>query len=1250
MPAAWRRVCVLAICLLVSPLPLRAAWTAAPSTTPAANQLDTVPLWAASDGSGSAATPGLVDGAIADLAVGAGGDVYGVGFREEQAIAGNAGPAVLVLTRHTPQGALVWESPPFDTASTPWGGGRLDKDAGLAVAVTSDRVYAMARILPDPVSGPATASLLLVEYNLSGGLVCSGTYDSGADDLPVALAADASGAYLLTTTGVGTGGAQDVALVAFGKAGCTLAWSRPYPAVAGDTGDDEAVAMVMDAGASRLYVLGTRDLASNASRHFVLVYDTAGNRLATVVAGSGDERATMLGLDRAHGRLYVGSERAQQGGHDAVITAYGTTPAGATLPAAGVGDVQAIGGYANRPVAIAIDPGTAGSGRPRLFVAIESADAATNRDLALVKYDLDLVPQWPAPVVYDSGGDDVPVAVVVDDTDPADEVYVALTRGAYGGRDMVLLHYETLSGNGSLQDTYVQDFAGSDDRTFALARSFEGTPAQLTLYLAGGSRSNSHSGTPNGRLSLLKYGHARPDLRVQVANVPATAINEGTIRVDLQTENVQDALTGRLLASGPFSVTFYLAPDAATASLCPAGCQAFSAGGSHRLAGGLASGAVENAAIDLVLPPSSVLAPGSYRLVAIADQANEVIEQDETNNRWISGTSISVADPPDLTATAVGLGAASLTAGASVTASYTLRNLRAVPVANGTNFVQTFFLRPVGAVDASTDIALTGDAVVGQFPANGNQVLSAPGITVPPSTPPGSYHVGVVVDATGLVTEVDETNNRFVDATATLQVLAIPDLTVAAVTAPRGAVAGATAIVTSTVAVTGSDVGRPFTVSFYLSVDSTVTTADTWIGCRSIPAMTVGTPDTAQTTVQIPSALSGVRYVGAIVDSGDPACGGSSSTTVLESDEGNNGAAAAETTSIGLPAGTAGAKPDLYLASVTAPAGVTRGAPFTVTADLRNVLPEAAGSFLVKAYVSPDPLVTTADVEIGSLSVAGLAGNSSNPALAITATIPTPVTRFVTWDPAVSCQIDPANNRRISYSSSCPVDSRGTPVSGGVSNESLPGGTDGYAEYTVTQRKESAFGLSTSSPDNTWQTIDFGIKFKGTGVTDIIESGVAVQRIASSGVGTVFRIERKGASILYYQNGVLKRTRTIGSAISGAPLFVDVALVAATSLAEITDVRLVEDAVPTGNYYIGAIADPLDAVVEVDETNNAAVNGGGAAPGQTAVAVVGSPSVAASSSGGGGWGPWPAFVLFLRLLLRSGRGAGGRLSTRRLPA
>ena len=1201
---------LLACCLL--PWPVLAAWTVTPSTTPAASRLDTVSLWMATDSAGPATAPELRDGALKAVVVGPGGDVYGAGYRDELPLAASGGHSVLVLTRHDSQGTLVWER------RVDIGTGQLDPDAPILLAIDPNaHLYVSAMIYTATGAG----DILLAEYNLTGNStttpICQATYDyaavaPGRNDRPVGLAVDATGAYLLATVDVGTSD-QDIALIKFLQGGCSSpVWQRAY-----GPGGNEAAGLYRDPTTGAIYVLGTLAKPSNGSKRVILKYDAAGQRIGQAIDGSGDETALAIAGDATNHRLYVTSTRLAQAQQEAVLARY---DAALTTP-----PIEAVytepGSFSNVPVAPAVDPA-----HDRLFLAVRVGSAVAS-DLRLLKYDLALNRKWIAPL-YDSGGDDRPSSLVVDANDPLDEVYVALTQGAIGHRDMALLHYETVSGQGVLKDTFTQDFSGGDDRALALVQTLEGTPGQLALYLAGGSLDNATAGARTGRISLLKYGHARPDLTTAVTSLPSSVINEGFLQASVRTENVQDALTGRLLDSPAFSVTFYLATTPTAA--CPTNCQPFTTGGTLAFPGGLASGAVATSTVNLGLPTASVLTPGSYYLIAIADEANAVPEQNENNNRWVSPTTIAVINPPDLTATAV-TGPASVTAGASMGLNYTLQNLRAVPV--NTGFVQSFFLRPDGAPDASTDIPLVGSAALSQFPASTTQNLTAAAITVPASTPAGVYRLGIDVDSSGNVVEVDETNNRFVASAPTIQVLPIPDLSLTGVSAPSGGVIGQTVGVTTTVTTTAAAVTAPFTVSIYLSTDATISpAADVLLACRSIASLAQGASDTATTTVTVPAGTSqGVYYLGAIVDSGAPACGGSPSTTLPESNEANNSLASSTTTSLGLPATSGAALPDLRLASVFAPSAVNRGTAFAITANVQNVLPKAAGPFVVRAYVSPDPVITTSDYAIGSTSLTGMLGNSGDPALAINATIPAPISQIVTWAPS-SCLIDPTNPSRISYSSTCPTGSNGLPSSGGVSVESLPAGVNGYAEHQISVLKATVFGLSTTSLDNSESTIQYGFKYNGTTLTYIVENGHQVQQVAASRVGTTFRIERRGSEIIYYQNGVERRRRPISNAVVNSPMFVDVALLAAVAQTEVKGVTLVQDPVPIGNYYIGAVVDADGSVTEVDENNNAAVNGGAASSSLTTVAVV--KTASPSTGGSGDWGFWLVAVLLLRFCLR----------------
>jgi len=174
------------------------------------------------------------------------------------------------------------------------------------------------------------------------------------------------------------------------------------------------------------------------------------------------------------------------------------------------------------------------------------------------------------------------------------------------------------------------------------------------------------------------------------------------------------------------------------------------------------------------------------------------------------------------------------------------------------------------------------------------------------------------------------------------------DLTVTALSgAPAIIAAGNTFTISSTVKTTGA-VSRNFAVSFYLSKDAVITTADTVIGSRTIQGLPRNGSSTATTTVAVPSGLAAGTYrVGAIVD---PA------SVVPESNEGNN-AVAGSTIQVG-----ASGSVDLAMTALTgAPATTWPGSTFAVSSTVTATGPVAASGFTVAFYLSQDAAISTAD-------------------------------------------------------------------------------------------------------------------------------------------------------------------------------------------------------------------------------------------------------------------------------------------------
>jgi subtilase family serine protease len=279
----------------------------------------------------------------------------------------------------------------------------------------------------------------------------------------------------------------------------------------------------------------------------------------------------------------------------------------------------------------------------------------------------------------------------------------------------------------------------------------------------------------------------------------------------------------------------------------------------------------------------STLTPGNYFLGAIVDDLSQVAESNENNNTRAIAAAIPIAQPVDLTVTALtapptGTIGGSFPAG---TVSMTVRN-------QGTAAAGAFrvgFYFSTDATITTSDVASTTSCNYASGLAAGASNTCGAGVSVqiPATLTTGTYFLGAIADDQAVVIESSETNNA--RATATTISLAVPpvDLIVTLLTAGSTATVGATNLQhTMTVLNQGSAASGPFRVGYYLSTDATITTGDAFTGwwCNLPNGLIPGTQTSCTGAIGVPATLSpGTYYLGAIADY---------QAVVAESNESNN--------------------------------------------------------------------------------------------------------------------------------------------------------------------------------------------------------------------------------------------------------------------------------------------------------------------------------------------------------------------------
>jgi large repetitive protein len=178
-----------------------------------------------------------------------------------------------------------------------------------------------------------------------------------------------------------------------------------------------------------------------------------------------------------------------------------------------------------------------------------------------------------------------------------------------------------------------------------------------------------------------------------------------------------------------------------------------------------------------------------------------------------------------------------------------------------------------------------------------------------------------------------------------------------AVSGPASAGTGKTITVSNTVsAAAGGGNAGYFSVGIYLSTDNVITTADRYIGYRSVSSLSSGSSSAMNTIITIPSNIAlGDYYLGVIADYAN---------NVTESDETNNALAGDRITIIG---------PDLTTTAVSGPASVRVGASMTMDYTVKNGDGGGnAGWSYVGLYLSTDNVITTSDTRLGYYYVAAM--------------------------------------------------------------------------------------------------------------------------------------------------------------------------------------------------------------------------------------------------------------------------------------
>ncbi len=381
--------------------------------------------------------------------------------------------------------------------------------------------------------------------------------------------------------------------------------------------------------------------------------------------------------------------------------------------------------------------------------------------------------------------------------------------------------------------------------------------------------------------------------------------------------------------------------------------------------------------------------------------------------------------------------------------------------------------------------------------------------------------------------------------TQNIAVAGVADLVMSVVSKTVASVGvGASFGVSSSVLDQGTAAAGGSTVGFYLSLDNIITSTDIRLtATRVISALAAGANSgILVTTVTVPYAAAlGVYYVGACADM---------TNLVIESNETNNCKAATGTTPVTIKVVR---NVDLQMTAVSKIATVVgQTKTFTIPNTVKNVgtTPVTVPSFMVSFYLSKDPIITTLDIKIGSRVVSRLMAGQSSTAIT-TVTVPGTVL------PGVY------------YVGAC-ADSTNVQIEATLLGASLEGNNCKAALGIINVVRNVDLVVSALSSLDT--TVVEGLDFT---ISNTVKNVGTAAMLATPITTTKFYLSTD--AIITSADTLLLGTRTVAGLAAGA------------SSQALTVVTLPISVLP-GVYYIGAIADSANLLLESIETNNSNSN------------------------------------------------------------
>jgi subtilase family serine protease len=418
-----------------------------------------------------------------------------------------------------------------------------------------------------------------------------------------------------------------------------------------------------------------------------------------------------------------------------------------------------------------------------------------------------------------------------------------------------------------------------------------------------------------------------PDLVVTAFTAPATAGEGESITLTDTTKNIGAGV------AGASQTRFYLSDN----TTVDTGDTLIGS----RSVPSLADGASSGGSTTVTIPAGTTA--GSRYIIAMADGEEAMVEASETNNTYAKPIKIGA----DLDIIVLS-GPIIAGAGQSITLNDTTKNIGA----GVAGVSQTgFYLSTDNTIDEA-DTLLGGRSIPAL--AAGASSSGSTTVTIPEGTATGNWYIVGRADDQEVVAEVYETNNTYFWVTRVGA-----DLDVMTVSGPTTAGAGQNITVTDTTKNIGAGAAGASVNRFYLSANTIIDPTDTLLGSRSVPALAAGASSFGSTTVTIPEGTATDNWYIVVMADADEA--------VIETSETNN--TYARFIKIG---------PDLDVTALSASATGSSGENLTLTDTIKNLGGGAAGASQTRFYLSANTVIDATDTLLGSRSVPALAAGASN--------------------------------------------------------------------------------------------------------------------------------------------------------------------------------------------------------------------------------------------------------------------------------